>query len=166
MAIRARIQSLDFRQLFILSGVFISKPWYIIPTYRATRQTVKICNSHFGKLHHKNNKTNAFRHALWNFLIAKNCFKVSGSVEKAIRWSKRITDLHEDLSPNPELARKMDLHNNAVGRRIFKDTYDSRIDIIGVLKIRMEEAQMVRKHIDLEKAGHKLVYMEDLHHER
>ena len=34
-------------------------------------------------------------------------------------WAKKITDWHEDFSPNHLLAKQMDYHNNAVGRKLF-----------------------------------------------
>jgi len=48
---------------FIL--LFMRHPFNLIPTFLATYQCVEISNEHYGTLHHKNNKTNAFRHALW-----------------------------------------------------------------------------------------------------
>lgn len=46
------------------------------------------------------------------------CCKIS-SPEKSLNWTKRITDLHEDLFPNEALQTKMDLHNNEIGRQYF-----------------------------------------------
>ena len=40
-------------------------------------------------------------------------------LDSIISWTKEITDWHEDFSPNKELARAMDLHNNFIGRELF-----------------------------------------------
>jgi len=120
MKIWETIKRFKLRQLFVLSKTLLLNPVYILPTYSATKETLKICDEKFGNAHHKNNKANAFRHALWNFLIAEKCFRRNNSVEKSIFWTKKITDLHEELSPNKSLARTMDLHNNEVGRKLFQ----------------------------------------------
>lgn len=144
MAVWAKIKNLNPREFLILSIVFIQKPKFILPTYKATRKTVKICNKLFGKKHHKNNRTNAYRHALWNYLISEACYKVSGSLEESVEWSKKITDLHEKISSNKELARIMDLHNNKIGRQLFEKNHsDENMDIFRVLKQKMEEAKKV-----------------------
>ncbi len=36
-----------------------------------------------------------------------------------MKWTKEITDIHENIFPNAPLQRKMDLHNNKVGREYF-----------------------------------------------
>ncbi|MFO8147657.1 MAG: hypothetical protein R6U03_09735 [Gillisia sp.] len=158
----AGIKSLNFWQFFELAKVLILKPLFIFPTYKATRETVKICNSHFGKKHHKNNSTNAFRHALWNFLICVKCYKASNSVEKASNWAEKITSLHEVLSPNSELAKIMDLHNNRIGRELFEKNTSNRISIITVLKEMMENAVQVCSVEEIETVQNRLVFIEKL----
>ena len=56
-----------------------------------------------------NGKGNAYRHALWNALSAT---RIGNEL------TERLTNAHEDWDGNPELAREMDLHNNAEGREI------------------------------------------------
>lgn len=141
MAVWAKIKNLDTREFLILSRVFLQKPQFILPTYKATRKTMQICNNRFGKKHHKNNRTNAYRHALWNFLISEECYKASGTLEQAVGWSKKITDLHEKLSPNKDLSRKMDLHNNEIGRQLFEKYHSAEnIDILQILEEMMQQA--------------------------
>ena len=74
----------------------------------------------YGKAHHRNTAANAFRHALWNFLVAKNCLGSNDNLTEVLSWTREITDFHEELFPNSQLARAMDLHNNRVGRNIFR----------------------------------------------
>ncbi|UAB85342.1 hypothetical protein INR75_04800 [Zunongwangia sp. SCSIO 43204] len=121
MAIGARIRQLNFKEIFILLKLFLPQPFYIFPTYRATRVTLKLCDRLFGKKHYQDNRENAFRHAYWNFLIAEKVFQKNNSVEESIIWAKKITDLHERMAPNKALARAMDLHNNEVGRNLFSN---------------------------------------------
>ena len=119
MVIWKRILNLNFREILLLAIIFISNPGYINPTLKATRETMRICSKLFGSRHHGNNKANAYRHALWNYSICEKTLTVSGSLETSLNWAKRITELHEKLSPNPELEKLMDFHNNKFGRNLF-----------------------------------------------
>ena len=69
----------------------------------------------------KDNAANAFRHALWNMLIASKCFQIEGNLKLVLSWTKRVTDWHENFSPNAPLSRAMDLHNNQFGRELFRE---------------------------------------------
>ena len=124
MAIGARIRQLNFKEIFILLKLFLPQPFYIFPTYRATKETLRLCDRLFGKKHYQDNRENAFRHAYWNFLIAEKVFQKNNSVEESIIWAKKITDLHERMAPNKALARAMDLHNNEVGRKLFSNNHE------------------------------------------
>lgn len=159
MLILSKISKMNFRQLWVLIKVLVTRPLFIIPTYKATRETIRICNQRFGKAHHKDTRANAFRHALWNFLICEKCNEVSTSAENAVYWSEKVTNLHELLSPNRKIARKMDLHNNFIGRDLY--LRQPAVDIIASLEKMMKEALKVYSAEEIEKAGKKLVYLED-----
>ena len=88
-------------------------------TIKATSKTMKIVEEKFPGVHGLDNKANAFRHALWNSLIAIDSLKFEKDIDTVISWTKEITDWHEDFSPNKALARAMDLHNNHMGRALF-----------------------------------------------
>lgn len=138
---------MDFKQLWSLAGFCLRYPLYVIPTYTATRKTVKICDQKFGKAHHKNGRANAFRHALWNVIIIRRCKRWS-SIEKAASWAKRITDWHEDFSINEPLARAMDLHNNHVGRTFaMKHTDASESQLVQLVMVLIP---LSRKHTTIE----------------
>jgi len=145
--------------------LFIRHPLNLLPTALATYQTVKVSDQLYGKLHHKNNVTNAFRHALWNILIAKKCSRWRGNTRKAIRFAQKITDWHEEFSPNEPLEREMDTHNNHVGRKIFiqNDERDTQ-KFIDVLLEKVAEAKMVYSIEDIKKHSNNLVYIEKLDH--
>lgn len=162
MAIWARIKNMSPGEVFQLFKVSIRQPLFIIPTLMATRESLKISDRLYEDEHHENNRTNAFRHALWNYLICEKCYKASDSVEKSTEWSKKVTDLHEELSPNKKRAKMMDLHNNMIGRRIFENFYsEENFDIISVLTEEMKRAVKISSTEEI--LGHKdrLVYIED-----
>ena len=161
MGIAAQVGRLKLSQLMVLCRAFIGQPLFIIPTLNATRKTIQICDALFGHEHHKHNKANAFRHALWNFLICQKCYRVSKSAERAINWSKKITQLHEELAPNSELAKRMDLHNNYIGRKLFKDHLSGRIEIVDLLKNKLKDAVQIKNIEEIERAQKKLVFIED-----
>lgn len=165
MAVWNRIKNLSIKQLFLLGKTFIVKPLYFFPTHRATLKTVQICDKLFKKAHHKNEVSNAFRHGLWNVLIAKNVFSKNNSVEKSLEWAKTITDLHEKMAPNNTLEMMMDLHNNEIGRSLFTEKQMQHMDeekIIDVLKEKMETAVKVSSIEEMEKYKCEFVYIENL----
>lgn len=165
MNIWKRIKNLSFKQLFLLAGTFIKRPRYFFPTHMATLKTVQICDKLFEKAHHKNNVSNAFRHGLWNVLIAKNVFSKNNSVEKSMEWAKTITDLHEKMAPNNELEMAMDLHNNEIGRTLFAEKQLQNMNeenSIAVLKEKMETAVKVSSLNEMKENKNEFVYIEDL----
>lgn len=165
MSVVNRIKSLSFKQLFVLVRTFILKPLYFFPTHRATLQTLQICTRIYDKKHHKNNVTNAFRHALWNVLIAKRCYKMNQSVEKSVAWAKKITDLHEQLAPNNNMEMQMDLHNNYIGRVIFVEKklhLESTKTIITVLKEKIKTAVLISTTSEIANHENDMVYLEKL----
>lgn len=162
MAIGRRIAALEYRELVVLLKVFLRHPLYLLPTYKATNKTIAICNHLYKELHHENNRANALRHALWNYMICKYCLPVSGTPEKAIVWSKEITDLHERLSPNEELAKKMDLHNNRIGRELFINFFGKEEEVISTLQQMSRQALQVKTVAEIEAEKNKLVFIEHL----
>lgn len=162
MAIGKRIAALNFRELVVLCVVFLRRPLYLLPTYKATNRAVKISDRLYGNLHHEDNRTNAFRHALWNYLICEHCLPIAGSAEKGMSWSKKITDLHERLAPNEDLAKMMDLHNNRIGRELFISSSGKEIEIIAVLQQMTEEAVQVKSLAEIEEEQSRLVFIEKI----
>lgn len=162
MAVWARVKSLDLRQLITLSKAFALQPGFIMPTYKATKETLEICDLNFGKHHHGDNITNAFRHALWNYQICKRCLSTSGSVEKAVKWSEKITGLHEKLFQNDLLSETMDLHNNRVGREVFQANCSAKFEAVNYFMKKMAVAIKVSSLEEIELAQENLVYIEKL----
>jgi len=113
------ITRLSIKEIFQLSWLMLQNPLFIIPTLKATKRTLEVCEMLYKGKHHKHGKANAFRHALWNMLICKKTLFFAKNDKKTIIWAKKVTDLHEKLAPNELLEKEMDLHNNEIGRRYF-----------------------------------------------
>ncbi|PVW15086.1 DUF6973 domain-containing protein [Marixanthomonas spongiae] len=161
MNVIKRIRQLSVKQLWHLSGVFIKQPFLVFPTLNATKRTMQISGDLYGKAHHKNGPANAFRHALWNVLIAKAAFRKFQNIEKSVDWAEKVTDLHEKLAPNSPLETAMDLHNNEMGRYYFKEIADlSEEKTISFLQKKAKNAQKVTKTSEIEVFEKELVFIE------
>jgi hypothetical protein len=123
---------------------------------------MKICDLLYGKAHHKNGKANAFRHALWNIEICQRSFSVTKNVDKSVNWAKKITGLHEKMAPNAKLETAMDLHNNEIGRILFRSFFNQKESkMISFIQIKVENAQILTKIEDIENFKNDLVYISD-----
>lgn len=163
MTIWNRIKQLNLKQFFILLKVFIIRPLYIIPTHRATIETLLICDKLFRTKHQNHNRENAFRHALWNIIIAKNCYTPKRGVTNVIEWAEKITTLHEKMAPNKPLETVMDLHNNKVGLTLFEEEklYQKPLsEIKKILLQKMEFGVKVNSEEEIKQHTDKMVYLE------
>jgi len=156
------LKKLNVKQLIKLLAFFLRDPWYAIPTVSATIKCMRIANEKFGATHHGNNQANAFRHALWNILIIKQCSQWRKGASKATLWAKKITEWHEKFSPNEPLERDMDLHNNHVGRLLFSEI-DTNTDeeIVIFITEKAKNAQRIRNPKDIEKFPETLIYISE-----
>jgi hypothetical protein len=163
MSIWKRIKQLNLKQFFILLKVFVKRPLYIIPTHKATLETLQICNKLFGTKHQYHNKENAFRHALWNIIIAKNCYTSKRGVTNVVKWAEQITTLHEKIAPNKPLETAMDLHNNKIGLVLFEqeNLYQKNLsEIKKMLLQKMESSIKVNSREEMKQHLDKMVYLE------
>jgi len=159
-----RIRQLSISQLWKFTLLFLRKPLLAYPTYKATRSSVKVCNRLFGMLHHGRGQANAFRHALWNYEICKNCQKRLKNRQKVTEWAKKVTDLYENVTKNELLDQEMDHQNNAIGRSVFiqKGVKNARFIIDFILQL-AKNGQKVSKIEEIRQNKSKLVYLtEDL----
>lgn len=132
----------------------------MVPTIRATTNTIQICNDHFGNRHHKSNTANAFRHALWNVLICKEAFEKTKNKEKALLWAQKVTTLYEKVTNNTDLDEAMDLHNNDIGRILFSlHPNKTEKEYLNILKEKMEVALRFESIPLKENAKGLLIYM-------
>lgn len=160
MKLFAILKRLDVKNLLKVIGIGLSKPLFILPTIRATKDCLAISSKYFGKLHHKNGPANAFRHALWNYLIAKRCFAWSRNEESATQWAKRVTDWHEDSFPNKKLPKQMDLHNNEVGRFIYRQNADkAETEVVAKLKEMTGESIKINEKSKLSNYKYQMVHI-------
>ncbi|SHI91089.1 DUF6973 domain-containing protein [Aquimarina spongiae] len=160
MNLIAVIRRLSLKEILSLIVLLVQYPLYIFPTLRATKQTLNICNIEYKDSHHLHGKGNAFRHALWNVLLALYTFRIHKNVQKSIKWAERITDLHEELAPNNSLEKAMDLHNNAVGRAFFGGLKNHTLnEIVVEVKQRAECGIVIRTILDIEQYKKDLVYL-------
>ncbi|QAA82111.1 hypothetical protein EI546_10430 [Aequorivita sp. H23M31] len=161
MKILSRIWDLEFSKIWRLVWIGIKHPFLVMPTNKATIQTMQICDRIYGDEHHGDGKANAFRHALWNILIAQRVLKIVKTEEKAISWTEEITSLHEVLMPNPPLEKEMDLHNNEMGRKYFPELEEaSKEEIIHFLMKEIKNAVQIKKEGDTENFKDVMVYMD------
>lgn len=68
-------------------------------------------------------KSDAFRHIIWNTLIGKYYGGKKKSVSKGVDMAREFTNIHEDCNRKanqPEYDQEMDYHNNWIGRDYFQ----------------------------------------------
>lgn len=99
-------------------SIALPHPLFSILTAVATSKSYRLARKYFPETNSNSGIGNAYRHALWACLIMMYGCKISSPRKVAI-WCKKITDLHEELFPNNEMEKAMDLHNNQVGINYF-----------------------------------------------
>jgi len=132
---------------------------FTMPTFLATKQCMFLSTELYGRKHYQNGPENAFRHALWNYLIAKRCLSWRNNPSKVLRWTKRITDWHEDAFSTSTLARKMDEHNNSVGRQLFKTHGEDQEKVMYILKRMTSESIQITVETDLNRLKQQFVHI-------
>lgn len=155
------IKSLKISYIYEIGKLLIRHPFFAFATLKATYNTYRISQKYFPDIHGKENRANAFRHSLWNILIAKEAKLFSKSLDDVVNWAKTITDLHEDLAPNKPLSRAMDLHNNAMGRKWFLDVHNkSEQEIVSIIMQNLNDAVKIETQASLHKIDN-LVFLMD-----
>lgn len=152
------------RQLVELLALSLKHLLFIWPTYKATKLCLQISTKYFGRKHYRNGTANAFRHALWNALIAIKCQRVTKHKEKVVFWTKAITNWHEATFFNQPLAMHMDYHNNDVGLQWFINNPKTGIDqSINYLLNLTTKAVKIKEIAALKSFKNQLVYITDDH---
>lgn len=114
------LNTLSFKKIIRLLKLIVPHPLFFTLSVFGTVKSFVIAKEYFPKTNSSDGIGNAYRHALWCCLIMMYCCKIS-SPQKALRFCKKMTDLHEELFPNEPLQKKMDLHNNKVGMDYFME---------------------------------------------
>lgn len=164
-AIISSLKKLTWAKLRLGAGLVFRHPFLFLMAVYATGKTWNIAQKKFPKTHGREGLGNAFRHALWTALLASYGSKIS-SPKKAVDFAQKLSDLHENLLPNPPLAQAMDLQNNRVGLGIYQDliltTHRQFIETSFVLEALEKKLPAARKIQNLsEAAGRELVYLEN-----
>lgn len=152
------LKRMNTKSLWQLIRLSIQYPNFLYPTLIATKECMRVSTLHFGKEHYRNTPANAFRHAFWNYLIAHSCVRWSTNQAKVLRWTKAITDWHENAFMNRELARLMDYHNNEIGRTIYIQNSSKDMAVELLLK-RTQDAIQINCPEALFSASDHLVYL-------
>ena len=76
-----------------------------------------------------------------------------------LRWTKRITDWHEDAFSNSKLAITMDLHNNAVVRQLFIIYGEDQEKVMHILKRMTSESIQITMETDLNRLKQQFVHI-------
>ncbi len=147
-------------QLWRLLGFCLGNPLYAIPTMRATTRCMKVSEKKYGKAHHGDGPPNAFRHALWNVLIARYCARWRRGTARALLWTERITTWHESFSRNDPFSTAMDLHNNKVGRSYYSETTGlSEVEMIEWVAGKAAIARAVTSVSEIDQYPNELVFI-------
>jgi hypothetical protein len=110
--------SLTFSKFLRVVKLVLSHPILSLFSFWATLKTFTIIQKKFLNKHSGNGIGNAYRHALWSAIIMDYCCKITAP-EKAKNYCLKMTNLHEELFPNNDLEKRMDIHNNTVGILVF-----------------------------------------------
>ena len=162
MSIIVTLRRIDFASFWLLLKLSIRHPMFLWPTFKATKECLQLSTRHFGRAHYQNTPANAFRHAFWNFIIAKKCTKWSKNIKTVLKWTKNITDWHENAFRNRDLARKMDFHNNKVGREVFrKHSENTQEEVINLFIEMTKNSIKITEHSVLKNHQLTLVHLTD-----
>lgn len=76
----------------------------------------------YGDMAASDTRKDAYRHMLWNAMLCQTYYTVS-SKSRRTRFAYLVTDARENdcKSANAPDGKAMDLHNNAVGRKVWSD---------------------------------------------
>lgn len=101
----------------------LSYPRALFALYKASKRSHTYSEQEFppSDYDYADTKRDAYRHIMWNSLLAKYYFTL-WSKGKRLTFARKISDANEDpicLSKNNLAAKAMDLHNNYIGRDIW-----------------------------------------------
>jgi len=91
-----------------------------------------LTETYMGSKNNINGRTDAFRHIIWNIVMAKEGV---GLKKERLAWARDFSTAHEKGVKNNGADSVMDLHNNLVGRTIFDDSTSRRYKKILFIKI-------------------------------
>ncbi len=96
---------------------------YGLASWYAEKSLVDSDDSYFKSLPRDDSRRDAYRHMLWNSLLAQYYFTIS-SKSRRLSFAELIANANESSicgSTNNIDTREMDFHNNVIGRKIWSD---------------------------------------------
>jgi hypothetical protein len=79
-----------------------------------------------------------------------------------VKWAKNVTKLYEKVTKNENLEAVMDMHNNAIGQKLFLDKkWNKSTEIEQILLQMMEKAIKIDKIEEIIKYKNHLVYISE-----
>lgn len=160
-----RVRQLSIPNLLGFGLLLMRKPLLIYPIWKATQKTMAVSDRLYGKAHFGNGKANAFRHAYWNFLLSSTIDRAFKHRRKSVDFTEKIVNYYEKVTQNEILDRKMDFHNNAIGRNLFLiKNEENESQMIDFIQNMADFAQKVTKIEDFQYYKNDLVYLTENNH--
>ncbi len=102
--------------------VILRYPFSALGLKKQSKKAFDLTAGYMGTRSGVNNKVDAFRHAIWNVVMAKEGW---GKKSAKMAWARDFATAHEKGANYRSKDSEMDLHNNAVGLSYY-DRHSSR----------------------------------------
>lgn len=102
----------------------LSIDWWDVRRYVAYHKAGfyagKIAKEKYPQIGQGNTKRDAYRHTIWNALLA-SYYTTTSSKHPRLEFAKKVADMNELCGENPQDSAEMDYHNNIIGRKLWND---------------------------------------------
>jgi len=101
----------------------VKRPTAAIQIHKAKGDAMEYADEYYPNMDRSLTKRDAFRHSMWNILIAKYYGGKKKSVSKGVSMARAFANLHEECNAEKgadDWDMEMDYHNNMVGRAYFE----------------------------------------------
>jgi Domain of unknown function (DUF6973) len=157
-----RIKKLSIPSLIGFGWILIRSPLLIVPVYKVTQRTMQISDERYGRAHFYSGKANAFRHALWNYLLCNKVHSIINDPIRSVSFTERLVNYYEKVTQNDEMDRTMDRHNNEFGRNVFLSKINEKEqNMIDFIHNRAETGQKITNIDDFGQFSEQLVYLHE-----
>ncbi len=102
---------------------FVRSAFSVFLAGKNSRESLVDSGGYFEFADESDSRRDAYRHMLWNSLLAQYYFTIS-SKSKRLSFAETVANANEGGmcgSPNNVDTREMDYHNNVIGRKIWND---------------------------------------------
>lgn len=105
-------------------GAIFRHPFSALGIKKQTSKALELTVEYMGDKNIRvDNKFDAFRHAIWNFVMCKEGW---GLKDEKIAWANDFTTAHEKGIRYEKYSSEMDLHNNKVARLYFSNNSSNK----------------------------------------